>query len=337
MGNLKIWGDYHMADIDKVTRVLRLYQRLYSGKKIHKAQYCIENGIGERTFDRDIEDIRLFLSENYSAQELCYSREDNSYAMTKTFGRKLSGEEAVILGNLLLSVKDFQVDEMEGMIEGLIAATEPARQNTIKKLFVDQAGLYRRSQRNKALMKMEWDIMAAILNRKKIRLNYEMGSGEKVIRDILPVDIIYNDGFGYLIAYKAEMKYKYPAFFKLNRILSFKLTGGTYSERLKNDYTKLELRNYLKYMQGGELQNITLKCKNDKRKVVEDSFRVIKIIEEKEGEYILEIQCFSQGFFQWILGQESGVEVLKPQVLRKKLKATYEKMMNVYREDESNG
>lgn len=321
-----------MADIDKVTRVLRLYQHLYSGKRIHKAQYCIENGIGERTFDRDIEDIRLFLSENYSAQELYYSREDNSYALTKAIGRKLSGEEAVILGNLLISVKDFQGDEMEGMMEGLIAATEPVRQDTVKKLFIEQVRLCKKNHGNKALMKMEWDIMAAILQRKKIRLKYEMGSGEKVVRDVLPVDIIYDDGFGYLIAYKAEMKYKYPAFFKLNRILSFQLMGGTYSEELKDNYAELEMRNYLKYMQGGELQNITLKCKNEKRKIVEDSFRVIKTVEEKEGECILEIQCFSQGFFQWIMGQEWGVEVLSPPTLRKKLKSTFEKMLEIYKE-----
>lgn len=326
-----------MADIDKVTRVLKLYQQLYSGKRIEKAQYCIENGISGRTFDRDIEDIRLFLSESYSAQELCYIREDKTYMLTRTAGRTLSGEEAVVLGNLLMSVKDFQAEEMEGMMRGLIQATESSRRDVVAAIFQRWKGMYKKNVENKALMKLQWDITVAIMNRMKIRLNYEKADGEKVVREILPMEIVYDDGFGYLIAYRADCTYKYPAFFKLNRILSFAFSGGTYLQEVKEAYVKLELQSYLKFMQGGSLENITVRCTKEKRKIVEDSFRIVKVITENEKETVLEIQCFSQGFFQWVMGQEPGIEVLEPYYLREKLKETYTKMLEVYKEGYDSG
>lgn len=58
-----------MAGIDKITRVLMMYSKLLEGGKIYKKSFCEEMGIDRRTFDRDIEDIRLFLSESFYGNE----------------------------------------------------------------------------------------------------------------------------------------------------------------------------------------------------------------------------------------------------------------------------
>ncbi len=73
--------------MDKVTRVLMLFYRLSRGEKINKENFCLEYEVNPRTFDRDIEDIRLFLSELYTCSELIFDRNSNSYLITDIFKR----------------------------------------------------------------------------------------------------------------------------------------------------------------------------------------------------------------------------------------------------------
>lgn len=44
--------------------MLLLYSSLLNGEEINKTIFCFENDCSPRSFDRDIEDIRLFLSES---------------------------------------------------------------------------------------------------------------------------------------------------------------------------------------------------------------------------------------------------------------------------------
>ena len=73
--------------MDKITRVLLLFYRLSRGEKINKSNCCIEFKITGRTFDRDIEDIRLFLSELYTSSELVFDRTNNCYSITNLYDR----------------------------------------------------------------------------------------------------------------------------------------------------------------------------------------------------------------------------------------------------------
>ena len=58
--------------MDKVTRILLLYSKLIQGEKINKTIFCFENEYSPRSFDRDIDAIRLFLSDTFSMSELIY-------------------------------------------------------------------------------------------------------------------------------------------------------------------------------------------------------------------------------------------------------------------------
>lgn len=71
--------------MDKVTRVLLLFYHLSRGERVNKSNFCLEYKITGRTFDRDVEDIRLFLSELYTSSELVFDRATNSYIITNLF------------------------------------------------------------------------------------------------------------------------------------------------------------------------------------------------------------------------------------------------------------
>ena len=74
------------------------------GEEINKTVYCFENDCSPRSFDRDIEDIRLFLSESYCAQELTYDRHKNVYFMTSNKRIELDQIQFLFLKQLLVSL-----------------------------------------------------------------------------------------------------------------------------------------------------------------------------------------------------------------------------------------
>lgn len=65
--------------MDKISRLLLLYSRLIQGEKINKLSFCMETDSLPRTFDRDIEDVRLYLSELFCNEDLVYDRQENVY------------------------------------------------------------------------------------------------------------------------------------------------------------------------------------------------------------------------------------------------------------------
>ena len=81
--------------MDKITRILLLYRRFMHGDLINKYETSLEFGISERSFDRDIQDIRLFLSEAYSNLELEYDEKRHGYCIKNlNIRRDITIEEA---------------------------------------------------------------------------------------------------------------------------------------------------------------------------------------------------------------------------------------------------
>ena len=91
-----------MAETDMTFRILEMYETFIQGKEIEKSSFCMEHGISDRTFDRDIEKIRIFLSETYSGHEVEYNSRRECYFIPGIRERKeLSFLEASILIKIL--------------------------------------------------------------------------------------------------------------------------------------------------------------------------------------------------------------------------------------------
>lgn len=89
--------------MDKVERVLMLFWQLYSGMRVSKATFCFEMDITPRTFDRDIEAIRNFLSDGYLGQEVVFDRMSNTYRMTGSIKKNVDGSR--VYGNYCNSLR----------------------------------------------------------------------------------------------------------------------------------------------------------------------------------------------------------------------------------------
>lgn len=324
-----------MPGTDKITRILILFYRLTKGEYITKSAFVIEHGIAERSFDRDIKDIRIFLSEIYTNNELLFDKERNAYYLTGCHQIEISGVEIVILLKILLSSRALRKDEMSGLVSSICGLIHNDRKSYIYKLLRSELDNYVSPNHNKAILKIHWDLEQCILKQQIIELHYYKTNGDQIERLISPISIVFSEYYFYLIGFRNDEEYKYPAFFRLDRIDSFKVTNDRYSKKLFEKYNVGSMRKCIQFMYAGELIDVKLKCIGSAIEAVLDRLQNAKIINKVDKYYIVTAKVFKDGFIHWLLSQGSIVEVLEPFDLRENIRKRIMNSLTLYTDKEN--
>lgn len=221
---------------DKATRVLMLYHRLLQGEHIDKAGFSVEHGINERTFDRDIEDIRLFLSDIYSVEEVVYDAETKSYSMTKEKMKPLDRMEATVILKILLSSESLREDEMNGLINSILSVVNKTDKQVLSDYLSYEQERYL-SQEKEAIIKVIVDLYAVIRRGMDIEIQLS-DCNQKVFRkQVAPLKIVLEDKIFCLVCVElmnSQVLMKYP----VNVIKEFKVLNTAYSRVHKEKYNE---------------------------------------------------------------------------------------------------
>ncbi len=238
-----------MAGTDKVTRILMLYTQLMSGGKIHKVSFCTETEIDRRTFDRDIEDIRLFLSESFSGKELVYDRNKESYHLEGSYQQKaLSGMEITMLLESIRAGNCLREDEYRGLIESLVKAGEISKQKVIQETAQRYIRKYSTEKKKDAVMKMQWDLQQCIAERDMIKLRF-INNERKIVS---PLELrLYDEKF-YLFVYDAKEQFH---IYFVENIREFQIVGNKFSAELLIDFEKIDEKEKQKKLQKERKEN----------------------------------------------------------------------------------
>lgn len=208
--------------MDKITRILRLYAQLAQGKKVNKLNFCMEVDCLERTFDRDIEDIRLYLSEFFCTQELIYDRLENVYYFTNSNRYLLEEEEYLFIERLLVDSKILKADETQEMLMHIASNTNKAR------LLIEHTKTQIRSAdqpvKKGITLKLFNDLQHVIEIRKTIRFLYPDTEDSVIAYEVIPYQLIYTEGTLKLIAALIQQPSEKREF-DLEKIDSFSITG----------------------------------------------------------------------------------------------------------------
>nr|WP_294489864.1 WYL domain-containing protein [uncultured Anaerosporobacter sp.] len=243
--------------MDKNTRLLLLYSKLIQGGKVNKTVFCMEVDCLPRSFDRDIEDIRLFLSESFSADDLIYDRLQNAYYISGLQRVNLEVMEYLFIERILLDTGILRQDELDILVSHLLSITENSNRIIIhSKELVEH---YVEPLHNKALLKMYGDLEATIRNKSVIKLNYTKMDGNEVERTVIPCAVKYDLGYIYLIAFREKKEDSYPAYFRMDRIESFTiLRSQLWAEQKRvSEYIKYYARG-ITQMYGGDFSEIMI-------------------------------------------------------------------------------
>ena len=218
---------------DKITRILTLYKQLCDGIEIDKVAFCMEHGISERSFDRDIEDIRLFLSEIYSGDDVVYDKKENCYHLKNERPVFIDRMDAAVIAKILISSKAFSMVEMQGLIEVLLSAVNNRDRLAIQKYLLYDIDSYL-EENGTTILKLLGDLYEVIDDGVGIELRYIENENEKIIL-VAPLEIQFvKNKFCLVAAEKYDIEN--IRYFLVSKIKSFFIMRDTDVRKLRFDY-----------------------------------------------------------------------------------------------------
>lgn len=221
---------------DKVTRVLILYHQLLSGQYVDKTLFSLTHNINERTFDRDIEDVRLFLSEIYSGEELLFDKESNAYYLSGRRLKCLDRMEVAVVTKLILESESLREDEMSELIGTLLSSVSLHDADVIKEYLNYDIQFYASNTKN-AILKFIGDLYATLKTGYDIEIEFENDDLNVSVESVSPLNVICENKEFCLIAarnFNISEMIKIP----IDKIHRFKKLQTIYSKSLQEKYYK---------------------------------------------------------------------------------------------------
>lgn len=321
-----------MADMmqnDKTQRILYLYEKLLRGEVLYKTQMAQKFGVNEKSIQRDIEDIRIYLCERKTEGELendiIYDREYRGYRLEREEQIRLSNAEILAVTKILLDSRAFTKDEMMSLLERFVTCcAPPENQKMVNELISNEKFHYIEPHHGKVFIDKMWEIGQAIYQSQYIEIVYQkIKNAELVKRVVEPQAIMFSEYYFYLAAYidniDKEKEFQvandmFPTIYRIDRIQEVKVSDKHFKIPYKNRFEEGEYRKRIQFMFGGKLQKTTFWYKGQSLEAVLDRLPTAKILEEEDGKYLIRAETFGCGIDMWLRSQGELVEVVKNKV-----------------------
>lgn len=304
------------------SRVLRLYTRLMEGKSFNREQAAEEFHCSIRSIQRDIDEIKDYLSERLVEegidQELVYDHRVRGYRLNPPMVSMLNNEEAFLILKILLESRVLVKEEMEPIIKRLIDCAVPkVNQEAVKQLIGNERLHYVQPRHGKKVADAVWELGNAIKKQLYVTVEYQKLNGDLVKRKLKPVGVMVSEFYFYLLAFIQSDKEdrvpeadKYPTVYRIDRIHEFKV-GRTNFEMPYKAFEEGEFRKRVQFMFTGKLQKIKFNCKAYALEAVLDRLPTAKVLEEKDGVYLLQAEVFGgTGLEMWLRSQGDNVQLV---------------------------
>jgi len=334
---------------DKIRRVLEIYDRLLNGRIINKTEEAGRYGVNERSIQRDIDDIRIFLSDfsamkGDSAKTVEYSRTDKGFYLTGNDGNVMTNSEILALCKILLESRAFSAKRVKGILDKLILGCAPrANMELVGELVSNEEFHY--NQVSGALDSLDtlWELAACIKEQQMVDIYYIRSSDDNspIKRTIEPVSIMFSEYYFYLQGYIVdktgedtfEHKYDYPAIFRVDRITDLIKKNKKYKMVYANRFEEGEFRKRVQFMTPGKLTKVKFIFYGHNCSFILDRMPTARVIEcnKEKTEYTIETEVYGKGIIMWLLSQGSKIKVISPTEIVDEMKAEIKKMQKLYK------
>ena len=155
-------------DNAKTFRLLNLYERLNRGEIVNKKDFANAFGISEKSVQRDIDDLRVYLAECYENGDdvtVEYSYVKNGYYLSKKDTGFLTNEEILGIAKILLESRAYNKEELEGLIDKLLLQATPSARMNIKEMINNEKFHYIPLKNNMPLLNSIWELSENIYNK----------------------------------------------------------------------------------------------------------------------------------------------------------------------------
>ena len=303
---------------DRGFRLLRMYEALNRGAAIEKPRLAKEFGVSEKTVQRDIEDLRAYLSEAHQTDitaTIEYDRMDNVYRLVRSEREWMTDREVLALCRVLLESRAFQKDELEILLEKLLCQVVPEERGFVREMIKNERFNYVSLRHGKQLIDTIWELSGMICEREIISFTYTRQDGLKGERRVKPVAVMFSEFYFYLIAYLTSDSKNFPAVFRVDRIEDIQMTGEKFSIPYSERFSDGEFRKRVQFMYPGELERVTFQFKGDSIEAVMDRLPTAEIVSEQDGKYTVRAEVYGRGIDMWLRSQGDFVSNIKRSVI----------------------
>lgn len=310
-------------------RQLAIFQLLMTDHLIKKAALADRFNVSPRMIQRDISQIRQFITDQHLFYQLAYDHQSGGYQL-KTTQTTVSKQDLLLLIKIILASRALTTDEMNKTIDSLLQLIPVTDQNEIRPIIKNERFYYQPVHHGQPLRNIVWQLSGYISQRQTITITYQRQHREIVTRTILPEAIIFSEYYFYVVAYNA--KYKSNLFYRVDRIRHIQVNNQqpitrTRAERVEDG----ELRQLVHYMQPGKKLTVRFKFWG----IVEvalDRFPTAKVVDRypDEGAVLIEAIAFDRGAKMWLLSQGDLVQVQTPSDFVADIRAELQRTLDRY-------
>lgn len=309
----------------KISRVLDIYTKLTNGGLVRKEEEAAKYNVNERSIQRDIEDIRLFLENSAAASgyadSLVYDWKRKGYCMEQIHKAKLSDSEVLAVCKILLDSRAFTKKEMTAILHKIISCGVPEdHQKEIRELIVNEEFHYVEPRHQTVFIDTMWKIGQAIRHSQYIEMEYVRSKDKsRVKRKVQPVAIMFSEYYFYLTAFIEDEAVRkdfdvindsFPTIYRIDRIKKLRVLDERFHIPYTDRFEEGEFRKRIQFMLGGKLQKVRFVYSGIDIDAILDRLPTAKILEEEDGKYVVEAEVFGKGIDMWLRSQGEIIEVL---------------------------
>ena len=291
-----------LATEAKSTRLLSMYVRLLDGKVLRKTELMQEFGVTQRSVQRDLESLRLFLAEE----------------MLHTAPKGLSNSEILAVCKILLESRSMRQDEMMPLLDKLLDCCVPeSGKKAVTRLIANERHHYVEPHHGKPILKGLWEIGQAVEQHRVMEMEYQNLAGEIKKRTIEPAGLMFSEYYFYLVGFLRNVDRKshfenpddlFPTIYRVDRIQSFTVTSEHFTPVYASRFQEGEFRKRVQFMFGGKLNRIKFRYTGPSIEAVLDRLPTAQIIEQDDDGWLIEAEVFGKGIEMWLRSQGNLVE-----------------------------
>ncbi len=316
---------------EKATRILGLYTKLINGGYIYKTQEAFKYNVTEKSIQRDIDDIRAFLSSSIDItgmrNDVVYDRAEKGYRLEKIYTLKFTNPEILAICKILLDSRSLTKTEMDSLINKLVSCCVPeTNQQVINEMIANEKYHYIQPKHGKAFLQTLWDVGIATKEHKIIEFDYQGVQASNLHhREVKPLGIMNAGMYFYMVGVienidkekiYGDSENLFPTIYRIDRLQNLKISDEHFRVPYKDRFEEGEFRKRIQFMFGGELRKVRFKYMGYSLEAVEDRFPTAKVIktltEEVRGKaqtvYVVEVEVYGNGVDQWMRQQGEMVE-----------------------------
>ena len=296
-------------------RLLLLREDLEKGKNINKEEIKAKFDIDDKTFQRDIDFLRAFYTENINPEiEIKYDKKKKGYILKNNKDR-FRNEEILAISKILLESRAFCKDELDELLRKLRLLSEEDEMKQVKEMIKNEKFNYVPLKHGKKLLDLIWELSKYITKQEIISINYTTKEGKSKVHRIKPVSIMFSEYYFYIVSFMADKFVEDgPTIFRIDRIKKLKGTGENFEVPYLERFEDGEFRKRVQFMLSGKLRTVKFEYTGI-LEVVQDRLPTAEVMEQSKMEdgtekYVITAEVYGKGIDMWLKSQGDKVKVI---------------------------